>query len=31
LDKDSVGGRMLLDGFNHVAILTSDTERFVAF
>jgi catechol 2,3-dioxygenase-like lactoylglutathione lyase family enzyme len=22
---------MLLDGFNHVAILTSDTERFVAF
>jgi catechol 2,3-dioxygenase-like lactoylglutathione lyase family enzyme len=22
---------MLLDGFNHVAILTGDTERFVAF
>jgi catechol 2,3-dioxygenase-like lactoylglutathione lyase family enzyme len=22
---------MLLDGFNHVAILTADTERFVAF
>ena len=22
---------MLLDGFNHVAILTSDTERFVSF
>lgn len=22
---------MLLDGFNHVAILTSDTDRFVAF
>jgi catechol 2,3-dioxygenase-like lactoylglutathione lyase family enzyme len=22
---------MLLEGFNHVAILTSDTERFVAF
>ena len=23
--------RMLLDGVNHVAILTGDTERFVAF
>ncbi|MCA1846467.1 MAG: VOC family protein [Actinobacteria bacterium] len=22
---------MLLDGFNHVAILTADTDRFVAF
>jgi catechol 2,3-dioxygenase-like lactoylglutathione lyase family enzyme len=22
---------MLLDGFNHVAVLTSDTERFVRF
>lgn len=26
---DNVG--MLLDGFNHVALLTSDTERFVRF
>ena len=23
--------RMLLDGFNHVAVLTADTERFVRF
>src|SRR5690242_11777839 len=24
-------GVMLLDGFNHVAVLTADTERFVRF
>ena len=31
--KHSLGqnGAVLLDGFNHVAILTADTERFVAF
>jgi catechol 2,3-dioxygenase-like lactoylglutathione lyase family enzyme len=31
LVMDSEEGRMLLDGVNHVAILTADTDRFVAF
>jgi catechol 2,3-dioxygenase-like lactoylglutathione lyase family enzyme len=26
-----MGGRVLLDGFNHVAVLTTNTDRFVSF